>query len=787
MRPSGADRRRLRVAVRHVLRVRVGMGMVLACVAAVALPGTRDRRRRLPLPGPRSRGPARTSSTRRRPPRPQLENAGDLAREADPGLGRERLPRRRVPLPGLPLRRPRRHGGPSRPRRPPHVGRHLLAAERHLHLSRPTPPTPTTPPTSSSCASSRWPTPPRSGSRSTRMKDPSLVATTIAIGGSPQPRAVPLRRQRDRARRSSSSPCTATTPTCGAPPPASSSTRRHRSRSRTRAPPDRGARPAQAWDPGERTVRLAAGVGLWDKAADRYLDPGRRGRRDPPGRRRGALQPDRLLQRRLPLRRALAARRSRPTPCSTNPAWWRDRAAGHRARQGRPQPVPRRRRLRQARRRGHRRHARQAPGVPRTARWTASSPATSRPSRAPTTRPPAAAPTDCQGELRGRLQPYAIYVPKKPAAAARLRPDPAPALARRQLQPVRRQPQPVPARRARPGLDRDHARGPRPRRLVLRTRRRRHLRGLGRRRHGTTGSIPAGRRSPATRWAATAPTSSRPSSRTCSPGRTRSSAHPGSGVWVPPAPPQPGGDASNTNRMLASVRNIPFLIWDGTEDELVPGAGRRRPRRRPSTSSATATATTCSRRADHFALARQRPVRAGGAASSAPTEVDRNPAHVTYVVNPTMDFAAAGHGRRPCLLAVGPEAPRLQRERSAGQGRRALGGLRTRRPGAEPDPDRARVAPGGQPGRRCRTSSDRRAGAPRRRRPRANVLHLDAQNLAQVVVHPARARLSCHSTARRHHRRPADRDAGRLRSHAPLRRPVGGHGSPRSGLGQLRR
>ena len=27
-----------------------------------------------------------------------------------------------------------------------------------------------------------------------------------------------------------------------------------------------------------------------------------------------------------------------------------------------------------------------------------------------------------------------------------------------------------------------------------------------------------------------------------------------------------------------------------------------------------------------------------------------------------------------------------------------------------------------------------------------NVLHLDAQNLAQVTVQPARARLSCHST-----------------------------------------
>ena len=48
---------------------------------------------------------------------------------------------------------------------------------------------------------------------------------------------------------------------------------------------------------------------------------------------------------------------------------------------------------------------------------------------------------------------------------------------------------------------------------------------------------------------------------------------PGLGVGSPPSPPQPGGAASNTNRMLASVRNIPFMIWNGAQDELVPVAG----------------------------------------------------------------------------------------------------------------------------------------------------------------------------------------------------------------------
>ena len=111
---------------------------------------------------------------------------------------------------------------------------------------------------------------------------------------------------------------------------------------------------------------------------------------------------------------------------------------------------------------------------------------------------------------------------------------------------------------------------------------------------------------------------------------------PGEGVWVPPAPPQPGGQRSNTNRMLASFRNVPFLIWNGTADELVPVA------------SAQAQAAEFGRlglryewdlfeTADHFALAINDEY-GEAAVFLGTTEVDRNPPHVTYVRNPTMDF-----------------------------------------------------------------------------------------------------------------------------------------------------
>jgi predicted esterase len=112
---------------------------------------------------------------------------------------------------------------------------------------------------------------------------------------------------------------------------------------------------------------------------------------------------------------------------------------------------------------------------------------------------------------------------------------------------------------------------------------------------------------------------------------------PAQGIWAPPSPPQPGGDRSNTNRMLASFWNVPFLIWNGTQDELVNAA------------SAQAQADEFAAQglryewdlfttSDHFALAINDEY--GPAANFlGTTEVNRNPPRVKYAYNPTMDFA----------------------------------------------------------------------------------------------------------------------------------------------------
>jgi hypothetical protein len=50
---------------------------------------------------------------------------------------------------------------------------------------------------------------------------------------------------------------------------------------------------------------------------------------------------------------------------------------------------------------------------------------------------------------------------------------------------------------------------------------------------------------------------------------------PGRGIWVPPDPPVPGGQASNSNLLVENARWVPYLNWVGETDVLVPIAGTR--------------------------------------------------------------------------------------------------------------------------------------------------------------------------------------------------------------------
>lgn len=217
---------------------------------------------------------------------------------------------------------------------------------------------------------------------------------------------------------------------------------------------------------------------------------------------------------------------------------------------------------------------------------------------------------------------------------------------------------------------------------------------------------------------------------------------PAIGIWVPPSPPT-GGDQSNSFRQLASMRNVPILMWAMLTDELVPFPGTEQ-QARGFDDLAYRYEYDVFSPGDHLTLAindQYAPV----AEFLGDAKVDRNPPHVTYVVNPKMDFPGVG--------MVGDHAYWLS-------------GLTLRDPsGAAPlgsvdalshafglgDPTASATQFGADAltggtlpaigfNRQFRTWGD----APGI--PVENTLDLVVRNLATVTVHPGRAKLDCNAT-----------------------------------------
>ena len=96
---------------------------------------------------------------------------------------------------------------------------------------------------------------------------------------------------------------------------------------------DRGRRqievdvPHQDWDPGQSTVRMAMGLGLWDSTNKKYLLPQATADATHPGGAGTATNPAAFFN--------VAFRTAEPEPsvtaetgAVTNPAWWRDQQQG---------------------------------------------------------------------------------------------------------------------------------------------------------------------------------------------------------------------------------------------------------------------------------------------------------------------------------------------------------------------------------------------------------------------------------------------------------------------------
>jgi hypothetical protein len=217
---------------------------------------------------------------------------------------------------------------------------------------------------------------------------------------------------------------------------------------------------------------------------------------------------------------------------------------------------------------------------------------------------------------------------------------------------------------------------------------------------------------------------------------------PGLGIWLPPGEPQPGGNRSLTQRMLPSVRNVPFLIWDETTDELVPIAGVLE---QVNTFDALGYRYEFDQfqAGDHLTLAINDEF--GPAAAFLGTDtVQRNPPHVTYAYNPTMDFPADGTtaGHAYWLYGV------TLRDAS---GTAPLGTIDVRSEGfgvedplASETQHGAGALTGGQIPAIPYTSQAKTWAAPASA-PAANALDIHASNVAQVTIDAARARVNCHA------------------------------------------
>lgn len=215
---------------------------------------------------------------------------------------------------------------------------------------------------------------------------------------------------------------------------------------------------------------------------------------------------------------------------------------------------------------------------------------------------------------------------------------------------------------------------------------------------------------------------------------------PGLGVWVPPGEPQPGGDQSLTQRMLGSVRNVPFLIWDETTDELVPIAGVLEQVKKFDELGYRYEFDQF-QAGEHLTLALNDEY-APAAAFLGTETINADPAHVTYVYNPTMDFPADGTTSGHAYWVYGVTL------RDAG-GSAPLGEVDVRSHGfglGDPTPSATQTGAGVLTGGQIPAipyTSQSKSWEPAPSEAKADTLDIRATNVSAVTIDAKRAKVNC--------------------------------------------
>jgi predicted esterase len=198
---------------------------------------------------------------------------------------------------------------------------------------------------------------------------------------------------------------------------------------------------------------------------------------------------------------------------------------------------------------------------------------------------------------------------------------------------------------------------------------------------------------------------------------------------------QPTVGQSEDTGVLASLRNVPVLMWNALADELVPPT------------SYLPTADELDRlgyryeldiyTAEHLTLAIHDQY-APAAEFLGTAEVDRNPPHVTYVANPGID--------RPHLGVVADHAYWLSDVRTRGSGQGTVDALSHAFGAGDPVATPTAIGAGtlgdGNLGTLAFTRQYKTWG-PALPRLAANRIDLTAQNVGEVTINVKRARVAC--------------------------------------------
>lgn len=571
------------------------------------------------------------------------------------------------------------------------------------------------------------------------LHDADKVATTIAIGNSPTPRPFPhgARAQAPAEKFLTVHGDTADLLNADGTPSGTPQVRvdQHRRQIEVRVP-------HADWNPGRSTVRIAAGVGLWDTAKNRYLVPRVRADQDNAGGAAGLSSPTAFFNAAFRFDEPMP-RVENPAESRTDPAYWRDAAQGSALRAGDLSPF----------------HAEvdfgklsagidddmedQPHGVPRSGPMNRILASHTETQQGVDYSQPCGKAESCLGQLRGQLQPYAIYVPQKAPESGRygltlllhsLTANYNQFLgSRNQSQFGERSPSSIvitPEARGPDGWYYDHAAADvfevwadvaahyplDPDRTAIA--------GYS---MGGYGTYKLATRYPDL-FARAQPTVGPP----------------GLGVWNPPQPPT-GGESTNTYRQIDSLRHVPTMMWVAAADQLVPITGTQQQARRFDELGYRYTLDVFSP-AEHHTLALNDQY--GPAAEFlGADEVERNPAHITYVVNPAMDFAGVG--------VVADHAYWLSDLRlREGSGAAPLGKIDVHSKGfgvADPRPGSTELTSGTLTGGTlpalAYTRQARRWG-PAPERTAENSLTITAENIEHVTIHPQRAHVDCDAELR---------------------------------------